>query len=306
MPELRQLRTFVAVAEQLNFTRAAERLHMGQQAVSKSVRALERDLGVELLERTTREVRLTDAGAALLADGRRALAAADAAFERARTVGRGLTGTVDVGVSPAVGAAVREQVVDVLRDGAPDLRVSLVEVRPGAIPKLLRGRRLDLVLARTFDGGPEIDSAALRPTPAELFVPAGHRLAARAGADAKPVPLAELDGERLLTYNPPGTPYTDMLLARLAAGGARVEPVEALVIGQHGMRELRDQNAIAIAAQGWPAGDGVVRLPLAGDVTLPLLVLWPAGVVSPAVRRLRAALSTSADSPSPSFGERTG
>jgi DNA-binding transcriptional LysR family regulator len=72
--ELRQLRTFVAVAEQLNVTRAAERLHMGQQAVSKSVRALEREFGVELLERTTREVRLTDAGAALLADGRRALA----------------------------------------------------------------------------------------------------------------------------------------------------------------------------------------------------------------------------------------
>jgi hypothetical protein len=72
------------------------------------------------------------------------------------------------------------------------------------------------VLARTFDGGPEIDSAALRPTPAELFVPAGHRLAARAGADAAPVPLAELDGERLLTYNPPGTPYTDMPPTRCA------------------------------------------------------------------------------------------
>jgi DNA-binding transcriptional LysR family regulator len=67
MPELRQLRAFVAVAQELNFTRAAERLHLGQQAVSKSVRQLERELGVTLLERTTREVRLTPAGAALLA-----------------------------------------------------------------------------------------------------------------------------------------------------------------------------------------------------------------------------------------------
>ena len=81
MPELRQLRAFVAVAEELNFTRAAERLHLAQQAVSKSVGQLERELGVELLERTTREVRLT-AGRrrAARAGGRDALAAADAAF----------------------------------------------------------------------------------------------------------------------------------------------------------------------------------------------------------------------------------
>src|SRR5918997_2063160 len=90
VPELRRLRAFVAVAEELNFTRAAERLHLGQQAVSKSVGQLERELGVELLERTTREVRLTSAGTALLAAGRDALVAADTAFERARAVGRGL------------------------------------------------------------------------------------------------------------------------------------------------------------------------------------------------------------------------
>src|SRR5215218_3008351 len=101
MPELRQLRAFVAVAEELNFTRAAERLHLRQQAVSKSVQQLERELAVELLERTTREVSLTPAGAKLLAAGRDALAATDAAFERARTIGRGLAGTVRVGVSPA-------------------------------------------------------------------------------------------------------------------------------------------------------------------------------------------------------------
>lgn len=83
MPELRQLRAFVAVAEELNFTRAAERLFLGQQAVSKSIRQLERELGVVLLERTTHEVRLTAAGAELLRDGRGALKAADTAFERA-------------------------------------------------------------------------------------------------------------------------------------------------------------------------------------------------------------------------------
>src|SRR5918999_3548429 len=90
MPELRHLRVFAAVARERNFTRAAERLHMAQQAVSKSVAQLERELGVELFERTSRAVHLTSAGEALLADAPRVLSAADAAFERARGHGRGL------------------------------------------------------------------------------------------------------------------------------------------------------------------------------------------------------------------------
>ena len=98
MPDLRQLRTFVALAEELSFTRAAERLFVGQQAVSKSVRQLERELGVELVERTTHDVRLTAAGAALLEAGRPALAAAEEAFAAAREAGHGLTGTIRVGV----------------------------------------------------------------------------------------------------------------------------------------------------------------------------------------------------------------
>src|SRR4051794_30070120 len=149
MPELRQLRTFVAVAEELSFTRAAQRLHLAQQAVSKSVAQLERELGVELLERTTREVRLTAAGAALLEAGRPALAAADAAFARAREVGGGLSGTVRVGVSPAIGPDDREEVVRVLRDGAPELSVRVTEVRPADMGRLLRAREIDLVLTRS-------------------------------------------------------------------------------------------------------------------------------------------------------------
>src|SRR5690348_16759845 len=103
---------------------------MAQQAVSKSVAQLERSLGVELLERTTREVRLTAAGVALLEDAPSVLAAADGAFERAREVGRGLEGTIRVGASPAIGPVELAEVTTVLRDGVPDLGVSILEVRP--------------------------------------------------------------------------------------------------------------------------------------------------------------------------------
>ena len=289
MPDLRQLRAFVAVAEELNFTRAAQRLHLRQQAVSKTVGQLERELGVALLERTTHDVRLTAAGSELLAAGRDVLAAAEAAFARARGVGLGLAGTVRVGVSPAVGPGVRDEIVRVLRDGAPDLSVALLEVRPGDIAPRLRDRDLDLVVARTAPAAPDVDSAALRPTPAVLLVPARHRLAGAAIAR-----LADLDGERLLTWSPRGTPFTDLLVTRVAAAGAHVEPVEARVTGATGFPDLLETGAVALVPAGSPAGDGIVEVPLEDDVSLPLLVLWLAGPLSPAVRRLRAGMSTAA------------
>jgi DNA-binding transcriptional LysR family regulator len=287
MPELRQLRTFVAVAEELNFTRAAERLALAQQAVSKSVGQLERELGVALLERTTREVRLTPAGRALLEAGREALAAAEAAFDVARSVGRGLAGTVQVGVTPAIGPATRDEVGRVLRDGAPELSVSFREVRPGEVRQVLRDRTVDLVLARTSRDPPDVDSASLRPSPVELFVPVGHRLAG--GATAR---LAELDGERLITWSRPGTPYTDLLLTRLEAAGARVEPVQSPITGAGEPPDLTETGAVALMPAGWPAGEHNARVEIEDDVSLPLLVLWPAGLPSPAVERLRAGMGT--------------
>jgi DNA-binding transcriptional LysR family regulator len=289
VPELRHLRAFVAVAQELSFTRAAGRLHMGQQAVSKSVRQLERELGVTLLERTTREVRLTPAGAALLDGATRALDAADAAFARAREVGRGAAGTVRVGVTPAVGAGERDGIVRALRAGAPGLSVSFHELRPAEVGPALRSGEVELVVARTpSEGG--LASAPLRPTPAELRVPAGHRLAGRAAAS-----LAELDGERLLTWSPAGTAYTDMLLATISAAGAEVTPVEAHVTGGTSLGELAEVGAVALVPEGWPDTAGTVAVRLDGDVRLPLVVLWRPGPEAPAVRRLRAGPGGSAD-----------
>ncbi len=154
---------------------------LGQAAVSRTVAALERELGVTLLERTSHAVRLTPPGEELLGSGREILAAADAAFVRTRAVGAGGVGTVRIGVSPAVGAAVRTEVVDGLTRDAAGVSIAFHEVRPSEIAALLRDRKLDLVLARTVPDSPELDSAPLPPTPAALVVPAGHRLAGRSG-----------------------------------------------------------------------------------------------------------------------------
>ena len=281
MPELRQLRAFVAVAEELNFTRAAERLHLAQQAISKSVRQLERELGVALLERTTREVRLTPAGVELLESGRVILVDADNAFRRAREVGLGVAGAIRVGVTPAVGPPTLEQVTRVLRADAPEISVALHELRPGEIAPLLRKRAVDFVLARTAPHAPDIESVALRPSPVVLLVHAEHRLAHR-----PTLRLAELDGERLLTWGARGTPFTDLLLARIAAGGGAGRAHPRRVTGGTDMPELRETAAVALVPAGWPRLNGTVELTIEDEMSLPLLVLDLAGAKSQGVRRV--------------------
>src|SRR3954447_14733009 len=100
--ELRHLRYFVAVAEELHFGRAAARLHLAQPPLSRQIRQLEAELGVLLLERSRRRVRLTDAGAVFLAEARAILAHVDRAAEAARQAARGERGTLAVGF---IGAA---------------------------------------------------------------------------------------------------------------------------------------------------------------------------------------------------------
>jgi hypothetical protein len=140
-----------------------------------------------------------------------------------------------------------------------------------------------------------VDSAALRPVPVKLYVPEGHRLA----TSSEPVPLRELDGERLLVRSAPGTPFTDLLLNRLAAAGATVDPIESRVTGETAPAELIENDAVAMNSSGVLFPDGIVELELAEAVTFPLVVLWAAGAVPPAVAKLRAALSGPATPPAP-------
>lgn len=173
--------------------------------------------------------------------------------------------------------------------------MALREVWPEQILPLLRDREVELVLARTAADTPDVRSAQLGVSPAHLYVPADHRLASR----TDPIEVAELDGERLLTWNAPGTPLTDLLVAQLAAGGARVETVRARVSGMAmTLADLADLGAVALAQQSAPLDERVVEVALADGVTLPLLVLWPAGGRSAAVERLRAAAAQRRPGPS--------
>jgi DNA-binding transcriptional LysR family regulator len=145
--ELRHLRYFIAVAEELNFSRAAERLHMAQPPLSVAIRQLEQELGTPLFVRTSREVRLTEAGAALLDGARRTLTQADAAMTAARRAAAGEVGSLRIGYNwsarfdtfPALGQA--------LKRAHPDVELLAEEMRPNRMPVALRAGAIDVALA---------------------------------------------------------------------------------------------------------------------------------------------------------------
>jgi DNA-binding transcriptional LysR family regulator len=125
--ELRQLRYFVAVAEELHFTRAAERLHMAQPALSARIRELERAAGTPLFSRSTRQVALTAAGDALLPHARAAIEAADRAGEKLERARRGTEGPLRMGLVAGTQTPLTSRVLSVFSERYPDVRVDPVE-----------------------------------------------------------------------------------------------------------------------------------------------------------------------------------
>jgi DNA-binding transcriptional LysR family regulator len=195
--ELRQLATFVAVAEEGGFTRAADRLHVVQSAVSAGVRKLERDLGAGLFDRSTHSVKLTDAGRALLPEARATLAAAQAARDAVDEARGGLRGTIVLGTMQAQGMRAIDLagVLGAFRAAHPGVKVAIRHA--GGSSEMAReviDGRLDLAfVALPGDAPPGLKLLPLATEPIMVAVPAGHPLAG--GAD---VELASLRDETLV------------------------------------------------------------------------------------------------------------
>jgi DNA-binding transcriptional LysR family regulator len=172
--ELRHLRYFVAVAEELHFRRAAERLYVAQPAVSEQVRKLEQELGVKLFDRTQRSVSLTGAGTALLEDARRILRQAEVAISAARTAADHATMRLRIGYLPDSLPAALPRALRRLSASAPRVRVD-VEAGPALrLIEDLRQRRFDAVVTSL-----PAPTSGLRVTPlghqrAIAALPAGH------------------------------------------------------------------------------------------------------------------------------------
>ncbi|QXG75927.1 LysR family transcriptional regulator [Modestobacter sp. L9-4] len=198
--ETRELRYFVAVAEELHFGRAAQRLGMAQPPLSRAISQLERRLGVVLLERTHRSVSLTEAGAVLLHEGRTALDAVEAAEQRVRRVAEGRAGIV---LATKAGAS-SELLAKLLHAYSAEPGAVQVEVLlcgPGEQVGLLRTGRADVaVLHHPFDDTAGLDVEELHTEGQVAVLPAGHPLTVRTDlrlgdlADVPELPLPRWPG----------------------------------------------------------------------------------------------------------------
>ncbi|MFC4150371.1 LysR family transcriptional regulator [Micromonospora mangrovi] len=181
--ETRELRYFVAVAEELHFGRAATRLGMAQPPLSRAIRQLERRLGVTLLDRTSRAVSLTAAGSVLLREARAALDAVDAAGRRTRRAALAASG--EPGLVLVMKAGTSGELLPRLLDAyaaEPDaVTVEVLLCGIGEQERLLRDGRADVALLhRPFDSASGFDSEELRTEQQVAVLPVGHPLAGRA------------------------------------------------------------------------------------------------------------------------------
>jgi LysR family transcriptional regulator, benzoate and cis,cis-muconate-responsive activator of ben and cat genes len=183
--ETRELRYFVAVAEELHFGRAAQRLGIAQPPLSRAIQQLERRLGVMLLERTGRTVTLTEAGAVLLREGRAALDAVEAAGRRARRAGLAADGQPGLVLVTKAGASseLLAKMLDAYAAEPGAVTVDVLLCGPGEQERLLRDGRADVALLhRPFDSIAGFDTEELSTEGQVAVLPAGHPLTGQAHA----------------------------------------------------------------------------------------------------------------------------
>ncbi|MCX2713991.1 LysR substrate-binding domain-containing protein [Mycolicibacterium sp. J2] len=217
MFSLARLSCFIAVAEELHFGRAAERLHMTQPPLSRQIQQLEAELGVQLIDRTTRSVTLTPAGVAFLPDARRILQLAESAALTVKRVPAGDLGTVVVGFTAASAHAVLPRLLERTRAKLPDVKLELREMVSAAQIEGLMTGEIDLGMARPPLKRPGIVSRPLLHEQLVVALPAGHPLVGQ----ARQLTLNDLDGHDVVMYSPIEARYfNELLISAFTIAGA--------------------------------------------------------------------------------------
>jgi len=215
VPELRLVRYFVAVAEELHFGRAAHRLRMAQPGLSQQIRSLEEQLGVRLLDRTSRQVKLTPAGALLLDEGRRLLAQAERTADHVRRAGLGQVGRI---TAAAIGSATYDILPRLLREHRkrfPDVEVALREMSTPAQVQALRSGEIDVGLLRVPADTADLVVHTVREDRMALMLPEAHPLARK-----KRILLRSLAKEPLILFpTSPRPSWADTVIAACREAG---------------------------------------------------------------------------------------
>ena len=289
--ELRHLRYFVAVAELLSFTRAAAKLRVAQPALSRQIRQLEEELGVQLLERNRRSTRLTEAGKVFLGESLQLLAHTERAVAAAQTSGTGVRGTLNLGYVWGLFHGLVPPIVARLRKQHPDLTVNLLDKTAVQQFEGLRDGTLDAGFIG-FDSEAEGDALEKRKVASCSLVaalPEGHRAAKR-----RIIHLAALAEDLFLTISDAAYPGAARLAAECCRrAGFKPRTVQAADRGHTLLGLVAGGCGVALLPS--PLRDlpheGVVFRELSDTTSLDLFLMWKR---KPCSRALEALLNASA------------
>ncbi|ETK37475.1 LysR family transcriptional regulator [Microbispora sp. ATCC PTA-5024] len=280
--ELRHLEYFVAVAEELNFTRASRRLHVVQSGVSAAIRSLERELGVTLFDRTSQRVSLSDAGCVLLPEARAVLDAVRSAREAVQAAEGGLRGTIDIGTLTSVPLVDLPALLGRFHAEHPGvtMRLRIAPTGSAGLAQALVAGELDAAFVSLPGPLPGLAMRELAAVPLVLVVPADHPLA---GEEA--VPLARLSEEEFIDFPPGYGNRTVVDRAFAAAGVERRVRLEVADIGT-GSAYVRHGLGVAFLPEFVAPHDPDLRVLRTAGVTL----TWSLSVATSATRRPSAAV----------------
>ena len=283
--DLRQLKYFVTVAEELSFVRAAQRLHMSQPPLSQQIKALEEDLGVELLFRTRREVKLTEAGRVFLAESRELLEKAQAVAHRTRQAAGGEHATLRVGMATSALFHVLPPLLERMRARLPGVSLTVTDMNSDEQVRSLTVDRIDLGF---IHARPDIRGLARCNVVVDMFavaLPASHALASRAD-----LALRDLQAESMVAFSREHAPALfDALIASCQQEGfsPRIAHVARHPASVLQMVQLGLGVSIVPRAYSAHAPTNVVfrQLPSLG-ARLKIDALWREGNPAPGLRRV--------------------
>ncbi|MGW2839199.1 LysR family transcriptional regulator [Streptomyces sp. NPDC001493] len=284
--ELRQLKYFLAVAEESNFTRAAERVHISQPGISAQIRQLEHDLGATLIDRSGRSAGLTAVGEVAFGHARAVLDAVEALRHAVDEMNGLVRGRLAVGMVTACTVEPLFEALSTFHLAHPGVEIGLVEDDSARLVERVREGDVDLALIGVAGRAPgDLDGHEVISEPIVAAVPPGHPLAARA---ADGVTLAELCAHSLICL-PPGTGIRTVLDQVTAARGltptvtlGAAAPAAVMRLAERGL------GAAVLSASMVARRPGLVTVPLTDADTPAVLALVSAPTKSPALRELLA------------------
>jgi DNA-binding transcriptional LysR family regulator len=289
--ELRHLRYFIAVASNLNFSEASRRLHVAQPAISQTILDLEDELGVKLLLRTGRGVKLTAAGNAFFAEAQGVMHRADGARMAAQRASRGEIGCLRMGFLPCAAGPFLPALIKSYRKEFPNVEVRLRDMNTEQQLKAFEDGKIDIGFSRPFpkERAKEFRTEVVYEDQLEIVLPAGHALANKSVVDLKDVAC-----ETFVEYYRRGAPalFSEVISTCRQAG---FSPKTILEFEEMSSVILAVESGIGVSrtlgfVRGLLSRESVVRQIKPASSKIPLCAIWPAGAQEPVLESFLAAL----------------